>query len=101
MATHVPLWIADQVRNDMCGLASSDGRFRKGLKGQNFPCSATKRSGMVDEQCGRDNLSICVMGIGGSKPFSALLTEYIPNLHFIEAGQNFPRYSYEEIGVGE
>ena len=55
----------------------------------------------MDEQCGRENLAICVMGIGGSKPFSALVTEYIPNLHFIEAGQNFPRYHYEEIGVVE
>ena len=56
---------------------------------------------MVDEQCGFENLAICVPGIGGSKPFAALVTEYIPNLHFIEAGQNFPRYHYEEVGVGE
>lgn len=60
-----------------------------------------KRSGTVDEQCGRENLAICVPGIGGSKPFSALVTEYIPNLHFLEAGQNFPRFHYEEVGIGE
>jgi predicted helicase len=42
------------------------------------------------------NLLISVSGIGGSKPFSALITNTIPNLHFTENGQNFPLYWYED-----
>ena len=40
------------------------------------------------------NLVICVSGIGASKEFSALLVDTVPNLHFLDTGQCFPRYRY-------
>ncbi len=42
------------------------------------------------------NEVIYVQGIGGSKPFSALSTNAIPDLHLIEGGQAFPRETYKE-----
>ncbi|MCR9232971.1 MAG: DEAD/DEAH box helicase family protein [bacterium] len=42
-----------------------------------------------------DNLLICITGPGGSKGFSALLTDEIPNLHFLDSSQCFPLYYYE------
>jgi predicted helicase len=42
------------------------------------------------------NLIISITGIGGSKDFSPLITEFIPNLHLVENGQYFPLYYYEE-----
>ena len=42
-----------------------------------------------------DNLVICVPGIGGKKPFSALMTDTMPDLGFNEACQCFPRYRYQ------
>ncbi len=40
------------------------------------------------------NRAICVPGIGATKPFSALLTERMPDLHFLEFGQCFPRWRF-------
>lgn len=42
------------------------------------------------------NVAIDTSGIGGSKPFSALITNVVPNLHFTENGQCFPLYWYDE-----
>lgn len=42
------------------------------------------------------NIIISVSGIGGSKPFTTLMTECIPNLHLAENGQYFPLYWYDE-----
>lgn len=42
------------------------------------------------------NTIISVSGIGGSKPFTVLMTNYIPNLHLAENGQYFPLYWYDE-----
>ncbi|NRF37605.1 type ISP restriction/modification enzyme [Pedobacter foliorum] len=42
------------------------------------------------------NLVICVTGIGGSKDFSALISDKVPILHVVENGQSFPLYYYEE-----
>ena len=39
---------------------------------------------------------ICITGTGGSKDFSILITDNIPNLHVVENGQCFPLYYYEE-----
>ncbi len=44
----------------------------------------------------QENLLICVSGIGGSKDFSVLLTNYIPCLDMIEKSQCFPLYYYEK-----
>ena len=41
------------------------------------------------------NLAIYVQGIGGSKPFSAIVSDQIPDLHLIEGGQALPMYRYE------
>ncbi len=43
-----------------------------------------------------ENLCICVSGIGGSKDFSCLVTNVIPDLQLNFNGQCFPLYWYEE-----
>ena len=43
-----------------------------------------------------DNMLICVSGIGGTKDFSALITNVIPDLQTMFNGQCFPLYWYEE-----
>ena len=44
------------------------------------------------------NHVICVPGIGTTKPFSALMTEVIPDLNINAAGtQCFPRYRYSKL----
>ena len=40
------------------------------------------------------NLTICVTGIGAGKGFSALMVDTVPNLHFMDTSQCFPRYRY-------
>jgi predicted helicase len=57
---------------------------RPGLWSKLFPTKASK------------NLIISITGIGGSKEFSPLMTDLIPNLHLVENGQYFPLYYYEE-----
>lgn len=42
------------------------------------------------------NLVICVSGIAGTKAFSVLMTDTIPDLHFNGDAQCFPLYYYEE-----
>ena len=41
-----------------------------------------------------ENRVICVTGIGSTKPFSALMTDVMPDLELISKGQCFPRYRY-------
>ena len=44
-----------------------------------------------------DNRTICVPGIGSTKPFSVLITDAMPDLNMLAAGaQCFPRYRYEK-----
>ena len=43
-----------------------------------------------------DNLAICVPGVGSTKPFSALVADTMPDLHFVAFGQCFPRYRYAQ-----
>lgn len=45
---------------------------------------------------GKENKIITLSGVGGSKPFSCLITDIYPNLHLSENGQCFPLYWYEE-----
>lgn len=47
------------------------------------------------------NLTICVSGVSASKEFSALMVNVIPNLHFLDSSQCFPRYSYLEKDKSE
>ena len=42
------------------------------------------------------NLVICVSGVGGSKDFSTLIADMIPDLQVLSNGQCFPLYWYEE-----
>ena len=41
-----------------------------------------------------ENYVICVTGRGATNPFSALVTDTMPDLELISKGQCFPRYSY-------
>ena len=43
-----------------------------------------------------NNLVICVSGIGVTKPFSCLITDYLPDLEMIGKSQCFPLYWYDE-----
>ena len=43
-----------------------------------------------------ENRVICVPGIGSKKPFSALITDTMPDYSFNEASQCFPRYRYRK-----
>jgi predicted helicase len=45
-------------------------------------------------------LVIDTTGVGASRPFSALITDTIPNLDLLEKGQCFPLYEYE-LAEGE
>lgn len=42
-----------------------------------------------------ENRAIYVPGVGSTKPFSALVVDMMPDLHFIAFGQCFPRYRYQ------
>ena len=44
------------------------------------------------------NRTICVSGLGSSKPFQTLITERIPGLDCLEKTQCFPFYTYDEDG---
>ena len=48
----------------------------------------------------RENLAICVAGVGATKPFSTLVTDIVPDLELVTKGQCFPRYAYERIDGG-
>jgi len=47
---------------------------------------------------GTDNRVIAAMGIGVTKPFSALMSATIPDYEMISKGQCFPLYSYHHVG---
>jgi len=44
----------------------------------------------------KDNIAICITGIGSNKEFSSLITNLIPCLDAVEKGQCFPLYWYEK-----
>ena len=44
----------------------------------------------------KKNHAICVSGIGGHKPFQALIADVIPSLDIVEKTQCFPFYTYDE-----
>ena len=47
---------------------------------------------------GGENRAIFVPGVGSTKPFSALLVDSMPDLHFVAFGQCLPRYEYPVAG---
>jgi len=47
------------------------------------------------------NLLISLTGMGSSKPFSAIVTDSIPNLHLHDTGQCFPLHYYDESNAGQ
>ena len=50
---------------------------------------------------GHPNIVIAATGVGASKPFSALVTDCIPNLHMHDTGQCFPLYWYEKVDAAD
>jgi predicted helicase len=44
-----------------------------------------------------ENVVIGAMGVGASRPFSALITGVIPNYDLVEKAQHFPLYYYEPV----
>ena len=50
--------------------------------------------GRIFPNSSSENRVICVPGIGSEAPFSALITDTMPDRHFNEACQCYPRYSY-------
>ena len=42
-----------------------------------------------------ENRTICVPGVGSTKPFSALVVDRMPDIQLMFNGQSFPRYRYE------
>jgi predicted helicase len=44
-----------------------------------------------------ENLVICLTGSGNRKPFSALISAFIPDLELLEKAQCFPLYTYEKV----
>ena len=53
-------------------------------------CTRWKKSSLP---CERES-GICVPNMGGKNPFSVLMTATMPDLHFNESSQCFPRYRY-------
>ncbi len=47
----------------------------------------------------KENKVICVNGIGGIKPFHALMVDVIPDFHLTGDSQCFPFYTYNEDGT--
>lgn len=46
---------------------------------------------------GADNLVVCITGLGESTDFSCLVSDTVPNYHFIAGSQCFPLYLYDEV----
>ncbi|MCY4148239.1 MAG: DEAD/DEAH box helicase family protein [Gammaproteobacteria bacterium] len=44
-----------------------------------------------------ENRAICLPGVGSTRPFSLLMVDHMPDLHFIAFGQCFPRYRFKEL----
>ena len=43
------------------------------------------------------NVTVHLPGPGGAKPFSAIVADSNPDLHLVEGGQTFPKYSFDTI----
>ena len=50
---------------------------------------------------GHENRAICVPTVGSTVPFSALITDTVPDLHFIAFGQCFPRYRWRRPAAAQ
>ena len=57
------------------------------------------QQGRIFPEADTKNRAICVPGVGSTKPFSALMVDVMPDLHFVAFGQCFPRYRFEEAPV--
>ncbi len=47
------------------------------------------------------NRAIYVSGVGSTRPFSALMVDRMPDLHFVAFGQCFPRYRYRQPAAAQ
>lgn len=68
---------------------------RPGRQPKIFPDAGNEE---VKEAGKRQNLVICVPGPGAKIPFSALITDRMPDLGFVGACQCLPRWSYDSRG---
>ena len=58
-------------------------------------------TGQIFPNADSHNRTICVPGVGSTKPFSVLVVDKMPDLHFVAFGQCLPRYRYEHRSDGQ
>ena len=73
--------------------ATQRQNFNSSRTGKSFRGTPTRRSTMRS----RSNIAISVAGVGANKPFSAFITDIVPDLELVTKGQVFPRYTFEEV----
>ena len=76
------------------GVLGSDGRHDAGHSAD------VQRTVLPALPARVENRVICVPGIGANKPFSVLIADRTPDLHFLEFGQCFPRWTYPQYPRG-
>ena len=66
--------------------------------------SLASRKGRLDEifpEANSENQVICVPGMGSNRQFSLLMVNRVPDLHFLEYGQCFPRYRFSKANTNQ
>ena len=66
------------------------------LYGNTFFAQRPALTGELFPAANSVNRAICVPGVGSTKPFSTLMVNSMPDLHFLAFGQCFPLYRYEK-----
>jgi predicted helicase len=70
--------------------------FKQNLyKHRNFVWSPYLQNSFFPEKSSQ-NLLICTTGIAGTKEFTSLITDKMPDIQLLANGQSFPLYYYEE-----
>ena len=59
------------------------------------------RIDQIFPQPSSENLAICVPGMGSNRPFSTLMVDRVPDLHFLDYGQCFPRYRFSKANTSQ
>lgn len=84
-------------------LEQRPGRCQRGLEISYVEYVLANRKHQMDRifpAADSDNRAICVPGVSSTKPFSVLMVDTMPDLHFVASGQCFPRYRYERDQQG-
>jgi predicted helicase len=72
--------------------------FKQNLyKHRNFVWSPYLQNSFFPERISQ-NLLICTTGIAGTKEFTSLITDKMPDIQLLANGQSFPLFYYEERG---